>query len=611
MRKRLIFFFKYFIFWLIIFIVFRLIFLLYHIHKFHHIRFIDYILIFVNGLKLDLSLTGYIAAVPALVFLLFSWFKNQFTYKVIRIYTLVLVPIVSFFCIIDLELYNYWHYRLDESVLDYINTPKEMLANLMWYHYILIPLLLFLTSYLFVKVLYNNVLKLNTNLDFNASWKVSIIFLIVFPALIIPIRGGFSTAPINVGAVYFHKETIVNHTAINPVWNLIFTLTESDNLQQKVDFFDKKHEDKLLRSLKQENNNTIKVLNTDKPNIIIIILESFTASVIEDLGGRKGVTPNISRLIKEGILFNNFYASGWSSNRGIGAILAGYPALPKTCILKYENKTETLPGLSKDLSDMGYAKRFYYGGDIDFAHIRSFLINNKFDDIISSGSFIASDYYSKWGVPDGKVFQRLLKESDNSKKPFLHVFFTLSSHEPYDVPMETVIKGNSITEMFCNSVYYTDKCLGEFIDSAKVSDWWDSTLIVMVADHGARIDDMPHYDKKRFHIPMLWIGGALNIKDTVIEKFGCQTDIAATILSQMDLNTEKYIFSRNLLSSDSLNYTSYIYPYGIAFMQDSIYVAYDLSAEKFIKKEGEPNDRQKDLAKAVIQNLLKDFSERK
>jgi phosphoglycerol transferase MdoB-like AlkP superfamily enzyme len=610
LKHRVIFFFKYFAYWIIITLIFRLLFILYHLEKFQQVRFWDYILIFIHGLKLDISVVAYIVVFPALCFLFLSWVKNHLDYKIIKIYTIIVLIVFTLLHIIDLELYNYWHYRLDNTFLNYIDTPGEMLANLKWQHYFIIIAAIAVSYYLCCVIMFNRLYPDFKHKSVKRDWLSAPVFLIIIPSLIVIMRGGFGTAPLNVGSVYFHRETIVNHAAINPVWNLIYTLTEDKETNYHVEFFDKETESSLLDRLKVEEGKTKKVLTTSRPNIIIILLESFTTRIIEKDGGKAGAAPNLNSLINEGIYFDNFYATGCVSAHGIGAVLAGYPALPSSYILKFESKVEHIPGLCKDLNELGYTNRYFYGGDIDFAHVRSFLIHNRFDEIVSIKDFPASDRISSWGVPDHIVFKRLLEVTNNANSPFCHVLFTLSSHAPFDIPMEPVFKGNSKEAKFFNSVYYTDKAIGEFINNAKLQPWWDSTLIILVADHGARIEDISVDESRRFHIPMLMLGGALNVTDTIISKYGNQTDIPATLLSQMELNTDRYNFSRDLLSDDTLSYTYYTYHKGIGYLDDYSYLVYDLTYSQFIEEEGYTDKTRRNLVKAILQNIWDDYTNR-
>ena len=277
----------------------------------------------------------------------------------------------------------------------------------------------------------------------------------------------------------------------------------------------------------------MKVLNNERPNVIVIVLESFSGYLIGPMGGDSLVTPQFNRYSKEGILFSEFYASGTRTDKAMPAILDGYPAQPAQSIIKEPKKSQTLPSLVRILNEKGYNSSFWYGGEINFANFNSFVIGSGFNEIITKDNFNPADYNSKWGVHDHVLFQALKDSMKVVREPFLKVILTLSSHEPYDVPMESVFAGSDVITKYRNSVYYTDKALGSFLDWAKGTDWWKNTLVIMVADHARIYDDMPNYKPNVFRIPMLWVGGALTKKGLKIEKLGSQTDIPVTVLNQL------------------------------------------------------------------------------
>lgn len=612
MKERLLFFIKYYLFWILLFGFFRLLFIIYHFDKFETSSFFDYLAILMHGLKLDLSMASYIMFFPTLIFILFSGFKNKIEMPVIFGFSLIILTIVTILHLVDLELYDYWRFRLDDEFLSYMEHPKEMLANMQWYHYIFLLVILFAVNYFFIKVVYAKLLYFNIKIA-KRSWTSIVVFIILFMALIVPMRGGLGVAPINIGSVYFHKEIIVNHATINPVWSLLFSYTEKDKLNYSFTFFEEDKETELLSewySIKNDGKGKRDLLNTERPNIVLVLLESFSSNLLKEVSGLEGVTPQLSSLINEGIWFTNFYASGSNSKSGLGAILSGYPALPTTCILHYEKKTETLPGINKILKDYGYQSKFLYGGDIDFAHFKSFLIHNEFDEIISHNNFADSAFMSKWGVPDHIVFDRMLEECNQSDKPFFNAMFTLSSHEPYEVPMETQIEGNGNLEKFLNSVYYTDRSLGQFIQKAKKQDWWDNTLVILVADHGSRIENITHYDSTRFQIPMLWLGGALKEIGIQNKKYGSQVDVSTTLLSQLNIEGNEFKFSKDLFDSLSPSLALYTCNNGLAMVNDSVYTILDLTNQSFLESNARQKDYYEDLLKAYTQWLLKDFVSR-
>ena len=340
------------------------------------------------------------------------------------------------------------------------------------------------------------------------------------------------------------------------------------------------------------------------------MLESFSGYLIGPLGGDSLVTPNINRYAKEGILFSEFYASGTRTDKAVPAILDGYPAQPAQSIIKEPKKTQSLPSLIKILIDNGYHSAFWYGGEINFANFNSFVIGSGFKDIITKNNFDPVNYNSKWGVHDHVLFQTLMDSMKTVKEPFVKVVLTLSSHEPFDVPMKPVFTGSDDMTKYKNSVYYSDKSLGSFLDWAKGTDWWKNALIIMVADHAARIySDMPNYEKNVFKIPMLWVGGALSQHGLRIEKLGGQADIPTTILDQLGIKSN-FPFGKDLLSDHSKSFAFFTYNEGFGFLTDSSAVSFDLKSRASVLSEGKDPESAEKKGKAYLQVLFNDYIKR-
>ena len=161
----------------------------------------------------------------------------------------------------------------------------------------------------------------------------------------------------------------------------------------------------LVDSLTAKKGIAEKVLNTSTPDILIIVLESFSGYLIGPLGGDSLVTPNFNRYIGEGILFSEFFASGTRTDKAMPAILDGYPAQPAQSIIKEPKKSQSLPSLVKILIEKGYNSSFWYGGEINFANFNSFVIESGFHDIITKNNFDPVNYNSRWGVHDHILFK--------------------------------------------------------------------------------------------------------------------------------------------------------------------------------------------------------------
>jgi phosphoglycerol transferase MdoB-like AlkP superfamily enzyme len=465
-------------------------------------------------IKPDISTTAYILVIPLLASMLSVWIKGDWFRHFIRYYTWILLLISSAIIAGDVRLYSYWGFRMDYTILFYLKTPQEAAASVTT-----MMIVIFCLTVISVTVLFGFLYNRLINRMFSKSeiiryrLPVTVLLMLLFASLIIPIRGGFGVAPINAGTVYFSNNMFINHTAINVVWNVGSTYFNRKPSANPYSYGDLNKAVTLTDSLTVNKGIPEKVLNNARPNILVIILESFGNSLVGPLGGDSLTTPCLNKLTGEALLFENFYASGNRTDKALPAILNGYPAQPATSIIKEPKKTQKLASLVKIMNGSGYNSSFWYGGDINFANFNSFVIGSGFRQIITMENFDPSDYNSKWGVHDDVLFKALRDSMMRIREPFFRVVLTLSSHEPFEVPMDPVFTGKDDLTKFKNSVYYTDKTVGSFIAWAKTASWWNNTLVILVADHCRRnsLEDLV-YSQEIFKIPMLWLGGALQAR---------------------------------------------------------------------------------------------------
>jgi phosphoglycerol transferase MdoB-like AlkP superfamily enzyme len=611
MKKRLIAIICYSLFWLAFFFMARLFFIFMQYHSSFQNSIGDLLGTFWHGAKLDISTIGYYLIIPLLLVIPGVCFNGNWFRIFMRWYTFFLIVFSSIIIVSDANLYSYWGFRMDFTPMLYLKTPEEAMASVST-----LKIILFLITIALIASLSFYIYKRLIDRLFNEFNRIrhivpGILFLVIlFCSLILPIRGGFGVAPINAGTVYFSDKMFLNHTAINAVWNVGYSGFGQRPVKNPYEFGDLSVATGIVDSLTVKKGITEKVLNTSKPDIMIIVLESFSGYLIGPLGGDSLVTPNINRYAKEGILFSEFYASGTRTDKAIPAILDGYPAQPAQSIIKEPKKSQSLPSLVKILIENGYYSSFWYGGEINFANFNSFVIGSGFHDIITKRNFDPVNFNSKWGVHDHILFQTLKDSMKNIKEPFIKVVLTLSSHEPFDVPMEPVFKGSDDMTKYKNSIYYTDKTLGSFLDWAKGTDWWKNALIIMVADHCARIySDMANYKQNVFKIPMLWVGGALSKTGLRVRKLGSQVDIPTTVLDQMGIKGS-FPFGKDLFSDQSKSFAFYTYNEGFGFVTDSSAVSLDLKSKTLVLSEGKDPTSAEKKGKAYLQVLFNDYLKR-
>ena len=605
MYSKILFLLKYYLFWIVLSVLAKVIFLVYE--GGHSLTAGDYGQIFFRGLRMDLSLGGYVVLLSCVILAVSPWIRWRTIKAVLGGLTLLLLFIFWTVVVVDLALFRNWGYHIDATPLLYIKTPKEALASTP--EMLIAGLLLLLAVLVWISFYaYRRWISRGLRYETGGGYQ-SLIFLVLGGLMIIPIRGGFNVAPMNSSFVFFHKTNMfANQAAINAVWNFMYEVEHVDKRKKKFRFMPDDEARQIVDSLYRTGGNFKRLLKTERPNVVVLLLESFTAEAIEALGGEAGVTPHLNELIKEGVLFSNIYATGNRSDRGMTGVISAYPSYPNFSLLKYPNKTAARPRFPKDMEARGYHTRFYYAGDINFGGFRSY-ITMSFQDMVTEDDFSGEALKTKfkWGIHDEFTFERLAEDVIQAPQPFMYMVFNMSSHEPFRVPMETKIPGNSEEKRFLNAISYSDRCIGDFIRKCKESGIWDNTLFVLVSDHSTiKVGNLQPFEPKAYHIPLIFSGGALNVRDTVIETLGSQTDVVATLFAQLGIDHSAYRYSKNLLSDTLLPFAYYAYSNAVGMITDRGVSIYNPKTGSYIAGDTvSPNNR---WLKAYLQVLDQDVN---
>lgn len=615
MLRRLLFLLFYGLTWVLFFQAARAVFLVYHLSHTRELPLKTSLLTFLYGLRMDLSMSAYLLA-PVCLFVLISivvpFFRRAIIYKV---YSYLLLFVILLVTVADLEVYEAWGSRMDATPLKYLASPREVWASIS-------HLPIFFILFLFVVILIGLCLIFGRLIERFSVYLysgerrvvprlVSAFSVLLFTALlIIPMRGGVQLAPINQSSVYFSTNNFANLAAINAPWNFVHGLSNRTSATENpYDYLPPSESKRAVDSLLAQSGVREKVLNTDTPNVILIIWESFTDKATHLKVGGKEVTPRFNALKNEGLYFSRVYASGDRTDKGIAAVLSGYPALPQTAILRTPVKASRLRYIPKVFKDKGYTTSFYYGGETEFANIKSYILSAGFDAFSDVGDYGSKDKNSKWGAHDGVVAARVLRDLPSMKQPFFTTWLTLSSHEPYEIPTKPAFRGDSRTTLFLNSLNYTDAVVFDFIQKCKQQPWWDKTLVVIVGDHG---HTLPETGKQtdNFTTPMLWLGGALNQQGVVIDKVVSQLDLASTLVQQVGVTEQLFPFSKNIFDSSYKEWAFFTFNNGFGLVQPQKAFVFDNVGRQVILNDGAVGEGDLRLGKALQQVTYQDYLDR-
>ena len=594
-------------------VILKPVFMFYNHSAFKDCNFTDYLAVIWHGLPMDVSVAGYFTIIPALLALISIWLHPALIRILHRTYLALASFLISIVYCTDAVLYGFWQFRIDSTPFFYfLSSPKDALASVsIWWVLLGIVVVVMLTAVLFF-ILCKTIGTFPESKGIAKDRLIaSGVMVVVLALLFVPIRGSLGTSTMNLGRVYYSENQKLNHAAINPCFSLLSSLMNDEDTKDQYRFMAADEANKLFSQItdktKQGGTDAVfKLLNTNRPNIVMVVLESFSAHIMKSMGGTANVAVNMDKWANEGVLFTNFYANSFRTDRGLAAILAGYPAQPTMSIMKYPNKTGNMPMFPQKLKKAGYQLKYYYGGDADFTNMRSFVTTAGFEDLISDADFPIKLRLSKWGVPDQYVFDRALADikSQAPNATHLSVIQTSSSHEPYDVPFK------KLNNKILNAFAYTDNCLGKFVAALKKLPSWKNTLVVLVPDHqGCYPEDMDNYSPQRYHIPLLLLGGALKAKGP-IATLGSQADIAATLLSQLGFSYSEFTFSKDMLNPNVPHFAFSTVPNAFMMKTTDNTVFYNCETNKTILDNGKTPGKNLPYGKAYLQKLYDDISNR-
>lgn len=569
--------------------------------------FTDYLQAIVHGLPMDCSIAGYLTVIPGLLIIGELWTARKWIYIAEKVYFAIIALLLAVIFSLDLGLYLYWGFRLDMTPIFYFtSSPRAALASVTWSEAAggVIGILFGAAA------VYACLTWIARKIVVTPVKKVSatIVMLLMTGLLFIPIRGGFTVSAMNLSRSYFSQNQRLNHAAVNPVFSLMYSATHQHDFGSQYRFMTEEDADKAINALNKSvtappaiSPDSLPLLNESRPDIYIVILESFSAHLLPSLGGEP-IALRLDSLAREGLSFTDIYANSFRTDRGIPAILSSFPGQPSMSLMKYVEKTENLPSLPGELKKAGYDLTYFYGGDANFTNMQAYLVNAGFENIISDKDFTLKQRASKWGAHDNLLFDKVIadvKATPADASPRLRVIQTSSSHEPFDVPYHSP---RFASEPEKNAFAFTDSCLFAFVDSLRLSPRYDKSLIVLVPDHQGcfppRLDDVV----KRHHIPLIMTGGALNRKAMTDSTIGSQIDLGATLLNAMGLDSGNLVYSKDLLG-DGPHYAVMSDPSIISVVTPSDTIVYNCDAEQTMTAGGSNPDSLLTGAKAFLQKL--------
>jgi len=586
-----------------------------------------------HGLPLDLSMAGYLSVIPGLLSIAVVWLKRELVKPIMNIYFIIASLFITCSFLLNASLYPYWKYPLDSTPLFYFFTsPADAIASIsIWQVILSIVILIVLTIGVWFTLRMRGEKrqqysrysygyggfgsgKRNRFDDFDRHrGRTSIILLLLTGLLFLPIRGGITVSTMNTGQAYYSQNAYLNHSAVNPLFSLLESITHQEDFASQYRFMKDKEADKIFATMTSTSDeNTYPLLNEatfkkGTPDILIVIMESFASDIMPSMGSYKDVAVCLDSIAQQSILFTRFYANSFRTDRGMVSILSGYPAQPTTSIMRYPRKTSQLPSIARNLAKYkNYKTTYYYGGDADFCNMRSYLVSQGYQHIISDANFPIEDKLSKWGVPDHILAARMMKDikaQQNEKRPMLRILQTSSSHEPFEVPY------HRLKDKRLNAFAYTDSVMGAIVREYRKLPRWKNTLIVFVPDHvGGYKENLNDHDRSRYQIPLILAGGAIS-RPMKVGIIGSQHDIAATLLGQLGVEHREFTFSKNMMSDATPKFAFFAVNDAFGIVSEENSLIYDNRAKRIVYDKGEKGFNLR-RGQAYLQKLYDDLAKK-
>ena len=616
MKQIIYAFFRQILFWMLYFALARTVFIVYNINliRVEGVNIQEVFASYWHALHLDFATTCYFMFFPLLLILVQTVYQHRILGKINRVYTFLALLLYSLLVSVELGIYPEWKTKLPFKAFTYLSNPTEVydtVSTSMFFSLIgIFVALLTVSYYAYNKWFYTEVPGYRRNYLFSAA-----MILITPVMLFIGARGGVQQIPINQSESYYSLHNIMNIAAVNSGFNLFISAIENyKNIgKNPYAFFSQEEAARTVNHiLKTERDSTTYVLTTKRPNVVLLILESWSADLIESLGGEPGITPEFHELEKEGILFTSLWATGPRSEQAMGSIFCGFPAHPISSVTVQPEKFSKLTTITHKFNELGYSTSFYFGGQLIYGNIKGFMLHNGFHRITELKDFGTDVIKGKLGVHDEFMLARQLNDLNREKQPFFSALFTLSSHSPYDQPMKEVLEWGDNERKYINSAYYTDHSIGDFIRNARKQPWFKNTLFILVADHSHNSYRNWSFSTPLYHkIPLLMFGDVIKeeFRGKKIDRLSNQSDLASTLLHQLDIPAGEFHWSKNLFNPYSPQFAYYSFEEGLGWIRPSGHFVYDANVKHF--NEVSIPDQERDSViregKSYLQVLFEEY----
>ncbi len=516
--------------------------------------------VFVQGVRADLILLGYFAAVPLLFAPFLAHRRTARLWRAASVAwaTLALVFIV-FMELSSPQFIMQYDVRPNRLFVEYLGYPREVFATL-WNGFRAALLLGVGLTIVLGAAIFTLLRCAARGMGTWPTRRLLLLWPVLCLVVLMQVRSTTGHRPANPALFALSGDSLVNSLIINSGWSVLDAIGAMRRESVSSEIYGEMPRARVLELVRAApwlrgarfDHPQLPTLHyqqaavqRERPlNLVIVLEESLGATFVESLGGLP-VTPELEKLKNEGWWFEQLYATGTRSVRGIEAVVAGYAPTPARSVVKLSLAQQNFYTLAAGLGQAGYRTEFVYGGEAHFDNMRSFFTGNGFQNVVDLQQ-MRPRFVGSWGASDEDLFDKSLerlRELHAGGKPFFSLIFTSSNHEPFEYPDGKIVPHDAAKQTVNNAVKYADYALGKFIRAAKQEDYWKDTVFLIVADHDNRVYGDALVPLKKFHIPGLILGADIEAKR--IRTIASQIDLAPTLLSLIGVSSTHPMIGRD------------------------------------------------------------------
>lgn len=529
-------------------------------------------IMFLQGLRIDISTLCWLFVLPIVLSYFFASHNafGRIINLIIRLYLVAISSFIAFMEIVTPAFINTYDFRPNRLFVEYLNTPKEVFGMLATGHtlaFVLTPILTIVMVVTYWKIS----ARVMKNIHYHPWYWRIVAFLIIGTLTFIGGRSTFAHRPINPSMVAFSSDALINSLVLNSTYSLGFAIDQMRKEANAADLYGKMELAEIIQTIKKAQGRPESVyLSKDYPtwrhheatykgkpkNLVIILEESLGAQFIGALGDKRGLSPNLDNLAKEGWWFNRMYATGTRSVRGIEAVITGFTPTPARSVVKLPLSQHGFFTIARVLKERGYNTSFIYGGEKQFDNMATFFYGNGIDHIIDQNDYQNPNFLGTWGVSDEDLFDRAnetFTQLAREGKPFFSLVFTSSNHDPFEFPDGKIELFDKEKATRNNATKYADYAIGQFFKMAKKANYWKNTVFIVIADHDSRVHGASLMPLQHFHIPALILGEGISARQD--NRLVSQLDVPTTLLSLIGISSEHPMLGQDLTTEQDLNRT--------------------------------------------------------